>query len=68
MKKKGYAFEALELILSVLKKNPLHSQLLAITKKENSASIRLLEKSGLKFVQRIQPEQEELLVYSLYYL
>lgn len=63
--KKGYAFEGLECLLTELKKNPLHSQLLAITKKENMASIQLLEKSGLKFVQLIQPEQEELLVYSL---
>jgi ribosomal-protein-alanine N-acetyltransferase len=63
--KKGYAHEASIAVLDDAIKNANHKQILATTVKENTNSIQLLEKLGLRFYKEIQNENELLLVYSV---
>jgi RimJ/RimL family protein N-acetyltransferase len=63
--KKGYAHEASIAVLNDAIKNSNHKQILATTVKENTNSIQLLEKLGLRFYKEIQNENELLLVYSI---
>ncbi|MDP4263576.1 MAG: GNAT family N-acetyltransferase [Bacteroidota bacterium] len=62
--KQGYAYEATIAILDDVIKDPLHTQILATTIKENTNSIRLLEKLGLQFSHEIQIGNEMLQVYA----
>ncbi len=64
-KKKGYAYEATKAILFEVIKNTKDPFILATTLKENVNSIKLLERLGLRFEKAIQPENTELLVYSI---
>jgi ribosomal-protein-alanine N-acetyltransferase len=59
--KQGYALEATEVVLQDAGKE--HASILAITMKENSSSIRLLEKLGFRFDREIIKEGETLHVY-----
>jgi RimJ/RimL family protein N-acetyltransferase len=63
--KKGYAHEASIVVLNDAIKNANHKQILATTVKENTNSIQLLEKLGLRFYKEIQNENQLLLVYSI---
>jgi RimJ/RimL family protein N-acetyltransferase len=63
--KKGYAHEASIAVLNDAIKNANHIQILATTVKENTNSIQLLEKLGLRFYKEIQNENQLLLVYSI---
>jgi [ribosomal protein S5]-alanine N-acetyltransferase len=60
---KGYACEATKAVLDQITNDPLHNCILAITIKDNSSSIRLLEKLGFVFEKEI--ETEKLLRYAL---
>ena len=63
--KVGYAYEAAAAVLNDLKENSSHSYILATTVKENTNSIRLLEKLDFKFNKEIERENEMLLLYCL---
>jgi RimJ/RimL family protein N-acetyltransferase len=63
--KKGYAHEASIAVLNDAVKNANHKQILATTVKENTNSIQLLEKLGLRFYKEIQNENQLLQVYSI---
>jgi RimJ/RimL family protein N-acetyltransferase len=63
--KKGYAHEASIAVLNDAIKNANHKQILATTVKENTNSIQLLEKLGLRFYKEIQNENQLLQVYSI---
>lgn len=63
-KKQGYAFEAASVVLDDALKHPEHPQVLATTIKENTKSIRLLQKLGFIFYKEIEIEQEPLLVFA----
>ncbi len=63
--RQGYAYEASAVVLNDLMKDPAHAQILATTMKENSNSIRLLEKLGFRFNNEIKMEDEVLLVYAV---
>jgi [ribosomal protein S5]-alanine N-acetyltransferase len=56
--KNGYAHEATGAVLAEITHNQQHECILAITTKENTDSIRLLEKLGLNFDKEIEREQE----------
>lgn len=60
---KGYAYEATTAVLKDLVTDPEHSYMLATTIKENTSSIKLLEKVGLKFERVIKDDKETLLLY-----
>lgn len=60
---KGYAFEAAKSVLDELLKSNEHLQ--ATTVPENSSSVRLLKKLGMKFDKEIVPENKKLCVYIL---
>ncbi len=62
---KGYAYEAALAVLNDLAKHSNHQQILATTVKDNSNSIQLLEKLGLRFWKEIERENETLLVYAI---
>lgn len=62
---KGYAHEAATAILHDVKEDPSHTQILATTLKENANSIRLLEKLGFRYMNEIEVENENLLVYGI---
>lgn len=62
---KGYAFEAANNVLDMLMKDPAHQTIQATTVKENTRSIALLEKLGLKFEKEIEVGAEILLLFSL---
>lgn len=62
--KKGYAFEAAELILNEIISSKNHTHVLAITIHENVNSIRLLEKLGFSFKEESVKSDEKILVYS----
>jgi RimJ/RimL family protein N-acetyltransferase len=62
--KKGYAFEAASTVLDDLIKDPIHTHILATTIKENTNSIRLIEKLGLRYATEIIFEKDWLAVYS----
>jgi len=63
---KGYAFEIASATMEYAKHQLNISKILAITVSNNSKSIRLLEKIGLKFIKPINfpVSKEELLLYS----
>lgn len=60
---KGYAFEAASVVLESLLNN--HPTILATTIKNNTSSIKLLEKLGLKFNREIQEGNDHLQVYAI---
>jgi RimJ/RimL family protein N-acetyltransferase len=60
---KGYAYEASKEVLNVLLKSI--SIIYATTVPENSSSIQLLEKLGLKFEKEIEVENEKLFLYKI---
>lgn len=62
---KGYAKEASTEILLALAKDPAHTHIVAITLKENTGSIKLLEKIGLQFDKEVVDNGETLLLYSV---
>jgi RimJ/RimL family protein N-acetyltransferase len=63
--KKGYAHEASIAVLNDAIKNANHKRILATTVKENTNSIQLLKKLGLRFYKEIQNEDQLLQVYSV---
>lgn len=60
---KGYAYEATKEVLLNLARNNTIDDILAITFPENSASIKLIEKLGLKFEKTIKPANDILSIY-----
>jgi len=60
---KGYAYEAANAVLSYLSKNKLATNILAETLPENTSSIKLLEKLGLRFEKEMEIENETLHIY-----
>ena len=63
--KKGYAFEAAQIVLKETMKSSSNAIVFATTVKENINSIRLLEKLELKFYDEIEVDEEKLLVYKI---
>ena len=65
---KGYAMESSLAIMSYAKSDHSLSRLVAITMKDNSASIALLNKLGFQFERtlRLQHEKEELDLYAIF--
>ena len=63
--KKGYAYEATKTILDYLLKTSKQEEVLAITQKNNTNSIRLLKKLGLEFKTQINQNDDLLEVYSI---
>jgi RimJ/RimL family protein N-acetyltransferase len=63
--KQGYAYEACKKVLDALSEGSLHTQILAITLRDNSNSITLLGKLGLRFEKEIVEQEELLLQYVL---
>jgi RimJ/RimL family protein N-acetyltransferase len=61
----GYAYEASAALLHDITTTGTLTQVLAITVKENTHSIRLLEKLGLHLQQKIEKDNEVLLVYGM---
>jgi [ribosomal protein S5]-alanine N-acetyltransferase len=64
-KAQGYAFEAASAVLNEALQDPAHDHILATTIKDNSRSIRLLEKLGFSFHNEIIHEQDTLFVFSI---
>jgi ribosomal-protein-alanine N-acetyltransferase len=62
---KGYAFESSGMVLTDLLTNPLYKTILATTMADNQASIRLIEKIGLRFNREIEHDGTKLLLYSI---
>ncbi len=64
---KGFALEAAAVTLSLAKDQLKISSICAITMPTNNASIKLLEKIGMKFMKSIYPtaSDEELLLYQV---
>lgn len=60
---KGYAYEAVSVVLKDLAADPQHDHILATTIKENTRSVKLLEKLGLKFERVIEEGNETLMLY-----
>ena len=63
--KKGYAIEATKKYLDEISKGKLTDKVIAITKPENTDSIRLLEKLGLRFEKTYFEDSIQLSLYSL---
>lgn len=61
---KGYAYEAAKAVLDNLAESNSKEALLAITLPDNTASIRLIEKLGLRFERIIERDKESLHLYS----
>ena len=61
---KGYAYEAVKAILSIISSKPEHSIVLATVLPDNVNSIKLLTKLGLHFNNEIEIDGEELHIYS----
>lgn len=61
---KGYAFEAAKVVLNYALKELKMQAIVATTLKENTTSIRLLEKLGLRFEKKMMVDEEELLIYT----
>jgi len=61
----GYAYESILTVLNDLSTDSEFTQFLATTVKENTRSIRLLNKLGFQFSHEIQIENEPLLVYAV---
>lgn len=62
--KNGYAYEAAISVLNDAMNNKNHHQILATTIKENTTSIKLLEKLGLSFKNELLVGKELLMIYS----
>ncbi len=64
---KGYAYESAKPVLTFAKEELKAPKVQAITIKENTASIHLLEKLGMAFVKtiRIPNDEEELMLYEI---
>lgn len=64
---KGYGTEVLTAALNYTKNHLQRSDIFAFTQRDNARSIRLLERSGFRFKEWIQPPGEEfpLLLYSI---
>lgn len=62
--KSGYAYEATATVLRDVANYSSHTHIFAITVEENTRSIRLLEKFGLRFRKEIEVENNLLLLYS----
>lgn len=60
---KGYAHEATNAVLGYLVKNNVFTNILAVTLPENSSSIKLLRRLGLRFEKEIGMEDQTLHVY-----
>lgn len=60
----GYAYEATKAVLVNLARHNVVERMYAITLPGNKASIKLLERLGLKFERIIEPDKEPLLLYS----
>lgn len=63
--KKGYALEAVNVVLEAMLKQGKHKQILATTVKGNINSIRLLEKLGFALEREIIHENNLLLLYEI---
>lgn len=63
---KGYMVEAAQACMEYALTYYEYENIYGITSLENNASIRVLEKVGLKFRENIQPESEVLACYSLH--
>ena len=63
--KKGYAYEATIPVLNDAVINHQHHQILATTIKENTNSLKLLEKLGFRYEKQIENGKDLLLVYSV---
>jgi ribosomal-protein-alanine N-acetyltransferase len=63
--KQGYAYEASKAVLGEIAQHHSYTHILATTIPENTSSIRLLEKLGLRFDRAIQVESLDLHVYSM---
>lgn len=63
--KKGYAFEAAASVLNDAIISDKHRQILATTMRENTNSINLLNKLGLRFEKEIQVGKDVLLIYAI---
>lgn len=62
---KGFAHEATLAVLNDVINSPSHTHILATTVKENTNSIKLLEKLGFRFEKEIEHENNLLLIYSV---
>jgi len=62
---KGYAHEATTAVLNDIINNLTHTHILATTVKENTNSIKLLEKLGLRFEKEIENGNDVLSIYSI---
>ncbi|MDI1235410.1 MAG: GNAT family N-acetyltransferase [bacterium] len=62
--KKGYAFEAASTVLKAFQQLKEHPVVLATTVTDNTNSIKLLEKLGLRFDKKIKVEKEILSLYT----
>lgn len=60
----GYAYEATEALIDAIKFEKEFNTLLATTKKDNTRSVRLLEKLGFHFNKQIEWQSEILQLYS----
>ena len=63
--KKGFAYEATIPVLNDAVNNHNHGEILATTIKENTNSVKLLEKLGFKYKKQIDNGKNLLLVYSI---
>ena len=61
--KKGYAYEASQKFMEIIKTNKICNKVLAITLPENISSILLIEKLGLEYINEITEKNETLAVY-----
>jgi [ribosomal protein S5]-alanine N-acetyltransferase len=63
-KGQGYAFEAATKVLSIVSKKQKYCPVLATTVPQNTSSIKLLTKLGLRFEKAIEVANEQLHVYT----
>jgi RimJ/RimL family protein N-acetyltransferase len=61
---KGHGFEIAEAIISYARQHLFLKTVLAITVPNNTVSIKLIEKLGLKYLKSFKAENEDLLLYS----
>ena len=62
--KRGYAFEASEVVLKAALQLKAHPTIVATTLPDNSNSIKLLEKLGFKFDKKMKVEKDMLSIYT----
>ncbi len=63
--KKGYAYEASNAVLHIIKETKSHKTVLATTLPDNVNSTQLLKKLGLQFDKEISVGDEKLLLYTI---